>query len=463
MRRQSSTESGAKSQRSRTRPSPTLAWAHALRRLGAGGATLGLSVLSAATIPNAARAAALYRWDNRHESQGMLRLVPELYSMSTTENYDPTGAKAAVPGLTSNKRTGLDVWGVYGVSREMSLYARFSMASVSFETTAIPGSAGMQGSGSGLTEQGLGVNYRLWESAPGGRQTTIDGQFQIDIPLYDNVSLRTSTPPQPLRGEGSLDLTAGAFATHPLNQGTGTRIFGIAGLGLAIRSNNYSKAIPWQLQVVGLPEKSGLLWRLGIHGLKSMSSDSTTLPAFSPQAQTGGVLNRADSGGSYIVDTLNPGYMAFRASVGYQWGIGDQIYLTYSSHMSGSSTAAITAIFLGAQFRMAMGQGQSGASESGSSGATAKSKYVYDLDGHVKQANDRLNLVKIDKGANDGINKGDYVDIYRVKSDGTPADLVARGVVTSVAPSEAVVNLRQYKKETWVQRGFIARRIVIRK
>ena len=71
---------------------------------------------------------------------------------------DNTGAKTAVPNLTSYKKTQLDFTAVYGITPKLSVFGRLSMASVSFDTTSLTGS------GSGLTEQGLGANYRLWES-----------------------------------------------------------------------------------------------------------------------------------------------------------------------------------------------------------------------------------------------------------------------------------------------------------
>ena len=81
----------------------------------------------------------------------------------------------------------------------------------------------------------------------------------------------------------------------------------------------------------------------------------------------------------------------------------------------------------------------------------------------MKQANDKLNLIKIDKGTSDGVEKGQIFDIYRTGPNGLAADLVARGVVTGVSANETIVNLRQYKKEVWVQTGFIARRIAPKK
>ncbi len=380
----------------------------------------------------------------------MLRLLPEYWSLSTTENYDATGTKAKPSGLTSYKKSQFDLTAVYGWSPDLSVFARLSFASVSFKST-------FNGAGSGLTEQGLGLNYRLWNGAGGGRAKTIDAQFSVDIPIYDNVSARSATPRQPILGDGSLDVTGAAFGTFPLNQGAGTRLYAIGGLGLVMRTNNYSKAVPYQLQLVGIPEQSGFTYRFGFHGFKSLASDPNAITALSPQGQIStGVVDPQDAGRSLIVDALNSSYLTLRGTLGYQWGQGDQIYLTAVRPLSGTSTAAINGIILGAQLRF--GTPKASTVSSGAA-TTGKPRLSYDLEGRVKQANDRLNLIKIDRGEVDGVAKGQVFDIYRPRNDGRAGDLVARGVVTSVSASEAVVNLRQYKKEVWVQSGFVARRI----
>lgn len=412
-----------------------------------------------------ASATSLFRFENRRENPGALRLLPEYDTLSTSENYNYTGAKSTVTGLNSYRKSVLDLTGVYGVNRKLSIFGRLSMGTVSYETTSLTGS------GSGLTEQGMGVNYRLWESAPargtgGGinRSTSIDGQFQIDLPMYNNVSSRTSTPRQPLLGDGTLDLTFAGFGTVPLNQGLGTRLFLITGLGLSIRNNSYSKAIPYQLQIAGLPEKSGLLYRLGFHGFKSMTSNTGGTDDFSPQAQTTpGAVDSQDAGGSLIVDALNSSYMHLRATLGYQWGVGDQIFLTYLMPMSGISTAVVSGILFGAQFRFAGASKQASPGPAPAPGTAPHAKLTYDMEARVKQANDRLNLIKIDKGDVDGIEKGNIIDVYRPNPDGTQGDLIARGIVTAVTENESAVNLRQYKKQVWVQAGFIARRITPQK
>lgn len=415
-----------------------------------------MATIVATLIPlSSAFATSPFRFENRRENPGAFRLLPEVGSLSTSENYDYEGAKTTVSGLNSYKKTTFDLTGVYGINPKLSVFGRLSMSSVSFETTSLTGS------GSGLSEQGMGVNYRLLNFD----RATIDGQFQLDIPLYDNVSARTSTPRQPLRGDGTLDITFATFGTLPLSKGTGTRLFLLGGLGYTVRNNNYSAALPYQLQFVGIPEKTGILYRVGFHGFKSMTANTGGTGDFSPQSQTTpGTIDPQDAGRSLIVDALSSSYMQLRATLGYQWNpIGDQVYLTYLMPMSGVSTAAITGILVGAQFRWAGDSTPTSTSYSNTSNTesdtSTKVPLSYDIEARVKQVNDRLNLVKIDKGETDGIEKGDTVDVYRTNADGTPGDLVARGVVTSVNETEAAVNLRQYKKEVWVQAGFIARRV----
>lgn len=416
------------------------------------------AALVAGAIPSA-NATGFFRFENRRENPGALRLLPEVSSLSTSDNFNAAGTKTLVPGLSDYKKNSFDLTAVYGVNRQLSIFARASAASVSFKAP------GLDASGSGLTEQGLGANYRIWESVASSeegvpdRAKSLDAQIQFDIPLYDNVSLRLPGSRSPLRGDGTFDTTLAGFGTVPLNQGAGTRLYLLGGAGFTIRNNSYSKAIPYQIQLVGLPETSGLLYRIGIHGFKSMTSDTNNVTTLSPQSQlSAGILDPQDAGRSFIVDALNSSYMSAKATLGYQWGDGDQLYASYLVPMSGTSTAVLSGFMIGAQFRFQASKPSSSVSVSDS---TAKN--AYDLDARVKQANDRLNLIKIDKGENDGIEKGNVIDIFRVNTDGTPNDLVARGVVTGITANESVVNLRQYKKEIWIQPGFIARRITPKK
>ena len=83
----------------------------------------------------------------------------------------------------------------------------------------------------------------------------------------------------------------------------------------------------------------------------------------------------------------------------------------------------------------------------------------YSLEATVTKANDRLNLVKIDKGSIDGVEKGQVFDIFSVRSDGRAAEAVARAQVTSVKSDEAALTIIEYFKEKNINEGFIAKRL----
>lgn len=413
-----------------------------------------------------ARATSFNRWENRRELAKGFRLLTDISILSSSENYSSTGAKVPASNvspastLESYGKTVIDLTGVYGFSEKMTGFARLSLAAVSYKTNTL------EGNGSGLGEQALGLNYRMYESAAGRnadnsakRRTSIDLQFQAEIPMYDNVSARAARTP--LLGDGSLDLTFGPFVTMPLNQGMGSRIYLIGGLGYSIRGNDYSAALPYMLGVTSIPAGSGWLWKAGIHGFKSMTADPSVGTALATGADP-----RIDTGNSFIANALNSSYMALRGTLGYQTRTGSQYFAAYTMMLSGTSTAALSGIHLGMQWRWGTGAASSAsdANSEAKGGAPAKgarSGFVsYDLDGRVKVSNDRLNLIKIDKGEQDGVMKGQTFDVFRTKQDGSIDVRIARGVVTNVGQRESIVNIRQYAKEVWIQPGYIVRRVI---
>jgi len=396
------------------------------------------------------------RFENRRELPGSLRLIPEMSMFSTSENFDHKSAKAKPTALTSYKRNQLDLTGVYGFSSKWSAFARLSFVQNKY---TLPG---VNGSASGLSEQAFGANYRILEADQkmGGdgvalRGTTIDLQAQIELPIYDNVSSRLKKTP--LLGEGSTDITVGPFITLPLNQGRGSRFYLVGGLGYTMRSNNFSAALPYQLAFASIPESSGLIVRGGVYGFKSMTADPTTGSKLSTNSDI-----RSDSGYSLINNALNSSYMAIKATLGYQLESGTQLYGTYITTLAGTSTAVLNGFQLSAMFRFAAGKKSAPAlaTRGGSAGSSSNEFVNYALEGRVKVSNDRLNLIKIDKGEMDGVAKGQEFDIFKTKSDGSVDTKVATGKVTNVSANEAIISVSRYSKEIWIQPGFVVKRVV---
>jgi hypothetical protein len=84
----------------------------------------------------------------------------------------------------------------------------------------------------------------------------------------------------------------------------------------------------------------------------------------------------------------------------------------------------------------------------------------YSLDAKVLRSNDRLNLVKIDKGTNEGVDVGQIFDVFSVQADGTVGDAVARCEVANVKADQAALSVTEYYKEIWIDEGFVAKRLI---
>ncbi len=418
-----------------------------------------------------AHSAPLMRWENRRENAGAFRVVPELTYMSTNQNFDETGKKLKAEGtdvddsgntstqeLSSYTRTQIDLLGVYGYSPDLTAFARISLASSTFETVSQEATAaieGLQGSAAGLGDQAIGANYRIMEFGKdaGKRPGSVDFQVQIDFPLYNTDANRKEQ--KPLQGDGTIDFTIGPFVTYPITQGPGNRWYLIGGLGYTARTKSYSAILPYQLSAAMLPEREGFMVRAGIYGNQAMTSDKEGEIKLAEGSTT------RDAGGSLIVDALNSSYLALRGIVGYQSAGATQYYAGITYMMMGKSTAALTALHVGAQFRWAKAQAaSSGGATRGAvaAGKTRAAQLRYDLQASVRIAKPQLKVVQIDRGAADGVAAGQTFDFYRKNEQGGYT-MVARGTVEKVGSKAANVRIQNYYEQTWIQQGFVARRI----
>jgi hypothetical protein len=84
----------------------------------------------------------------------------------------------------------------------------------------------------------------------------------------------------------------------------------------------------------------------------------------------------------------------------------------------------------------------------------------YAFEAKVTRVNDRLHLLKIDKGSTEGVKVGQIFDVFTTQSDGSAASAVARAEVTAVKSGEAALTVREYFKEVWIDVGFIVKRPV---
>jgi hypothetical protein len=84
----------------------------------------------------------------------------------------------------------------------------------------------------------------------------------------------------------------------------------------------------------------------------------------------------------------------------------------------------------------------------------------YSLESKVIRSNDRLNLVKIDKGSQDGVEVGQIFDLFVPSTDQNTGEAVARGRVSNLKFNEAALVIQEYFKEVSIDNGFVARRLI---
>lgn len=311
------------------------------------------------------------------------------------------------------------------------------------------------GSGYGFADQTVGVNYRLLESRSKSQPSHsppifLDIQVQGDLPAYNTATSEASQTPYP--GDGSTDITAGLIGGVPIVVNKSDSISAQAGAGYTYRSNSFSAAIPWMGTVIYSPYKEGLTASASFIGLTSLLTD--------PNA-SGALRSNAGAGGSFYIGGTNPSLMTIRASVGYKFEENTEMTLYGAQSIWGQATPQGFTLALGFQTRFGGSNSKNPVHMTPSSyGHSNKGFLNYSLEAKVMKSNDRMNLVKIDKGSQDGVEVGQFFDIFSVRRDGIEEGAIARGQVTNVVQDAAALDITEYYKEVWIDEGFVARRVI---
>lgn len=389
----------------------------------------------------------LHSWQNEHATARQLRFDIQAGYYASPNNFDGAGALLVPSSFQQYTRFQTDALAAYGINSKLSAFARLNWARTELDQTSLISTQ------YGFGDSSAGLNYRVLDLStpemPDG--VTIDVQVQGDLPLYSNENLTG-----PAMGDGTIDVTGGAFASVPLLR-PGRYLLGLSGgAGLTYRTDDYSRALPWSVSTkIGPASDSGFTAKAMASGMVSLSSD--------PRSQglaVGSTALSADSGGSFIAGAVNPSILTLRLEAGYQ--ISTDMGLTGFAAQSVWGQAAPNGFFGGLALRMRTG----GTRPAGDPTLMSPLEYGranqgfvnYALEAKVTRVNDRLNLVKLDKGTQDGIEAGQTFDIFKLKKDGTPGEPIARGKVTSIKLNEAVMTIDEYFKEVWIDEGFVAKR-----
>jgi hypothetical protein len=391
----------------------------------------------------------LQHWENRQVGAASWKLWSDLRYFDTSSNYDASGASVRPLTLQSYSQTRLDIGGQYGITDRISLFGRLSWSYIQLGTTQLTSSA------FGFGDQTVGANARLVKTSGG---ISIDGQVQMDFATYSNANAAFAG--RPFLGDGSLDITAGGFVAIPFDSDSSEGSFSLTGgLGYTMRSDNFSSAVPWSVIAAYAPQQTGVFASLGVVGFQSLKTDDrTNFPTLQATAGQG-------TGGSFMTGAINPTMASIRGQLGYQTSSELTLLVSAEQTLTGTNAPRGFAIGGGLQLRAANSEGARSArstpeAPSARLGDTPRGFQSYSLDARVLRMNDRLGVVRIDKGSDAGISRGEFFDIFRAKPDGTPGEVVARGQVAATNDSQADVRITEYFKEVWIEEGFHAKRLV---
>jgi hypothetical protein len=400
----------------------------------------------------------LHHWEDEFEPLHSAFLNGQFVYYSTGQNYDPNGTRFLPAGLDSYKRYEGDVLGSFGILDRISVFGRLSWGGVNL-TSATSTHAG---TASGLLDQSLGGTIRLYQSEPNSRRRnariplSLDFQVQADLPTYSNTNADDNHTPY--LGDGTVDVSMGGFLTIPITQTASGYLLFTGGGAYSWRSDKYSAAIPWSLTAKYLPRATGVLANVSIFGYQSVKNDGREITV----ANASDLNNLSPgSGGSFITSAINPSLITLRGQVGYQMKSGSAFTAAFDQSIWGQDAPYGLAVIFGFQTHF----GESAESPYDSRlphdyNHSNKGFLNYSLDAHVLRSNDRLNLVKIDKGTSEGVAVGQIFDVFATQSDGTAGPAIARCEVVSVKSDEAALNVTEYFKEMWIEEGYLAKRLI---
>jgi len=409
-------------------------------------------LLSALILPSVSYADfIIHSWQDHHEVKSGLQLQAlENYYFSTA-NFDAFGNSSVPSGFQNYSRFQTDLVADYGLFEGMTLFGRVSWAYTFLNGTINPGV------GYGFADQTVGANYRVIEShsKPHAPPTFLDIQIQADIPGYSNTSSAANLTPY--LGDGSTDFTGGLIGGVPILVNKSNAFSAQAGAGYTYRTLNFSGAIPWTGRFLYKPYKDGITVSVGIVGLTSLKTD----PNASSPSTVALARSSTGIGGNFFVGGINPSLMTIQGSIGYKFDEDTEVNIYGAQSIWGQAAPIGFTGALGVQTRMGGGKTKNPVYMTPTSYGHANRGFLnYSLDAHVLKSNDRLNLVKINKGSQDGVEVGQLFDIFYVKKDGTMGDAIARGQVTSVNLEEGALDIIEYYREVWIDEGFIAKRVI---
>ena len=330
------------------------------------------------------------------------------------------------------------LFGEYGLLQGFSLLANLELVANSLSVSSTPA---VSNASSGLGDAQLGARF-MSATTP----IRISGDAFVQLPLYTRLSAAdwstlSTNSPVPL-GNGATVFGLFGEAELPLS---GDFSAG-AGLGYTARSAGFSNVMPYRFYAK-FDEKRGLFARLGFSGQITVGEDIYT-------GTNNNERGRAVIAGSQRYNAMNP--TAFSLDLMFGTYIGQTFFVNAGAMipLSGKNTPIETTYALAVGFDL-------GAKKETEYTKSNRGFQQYTFASRVLQSNNKLRQVLIDKGRNDGVKIGEFMDIFEPDtSAGAFGDTVARGRVTEAGPTRSKIQLKEHYKQIRVEEGFVVRRPV---
>ncbi len=407
-----------------------------------------------------------HHWENHFQDEHQTSFRLEGKRALSTANFDASGNPALPTGFASYARTLAELTVRTGLTQQLSVWGRLSWTAQSFlsQTSA----TGPPTQSFGLGDQSFGIHFRLVntllspKSSLSQTQThplTLDLALQADFPAYQNPypssgtffpgTSSNATPPL-LQGDQSVDVTFGGFASWGFYQTLEGKWTLSLGSGVTRRSLGYSAAIPSSLILAYQPQFQGFSLQVLAFSLLSLKTDPrTVLPQPSQNA------------GSFFTGAINPSLLQAALQLGYQLTPQLEFFARVSETFWGQDVPS--GWMLGGGVLLRLGP-KTLPPESALNpyhyGKPNQGFVNYSLEAKIIATNDRLSLVKLNKGSQDGIEVGQFFDLFAGNTTEQSEKSVARGEVVAVRATTTVIKITEYFESTPLEADFVARRLV---
>lgn len=295
----------------------------------------------------------------------------------------------------------------------------------------------------GPSDADFGLRYR---ASVNPIEVLLEGTFLIPLyPRPDPNSWNTFTAGSELpRGNGSNRLQGLLTLQIPIHTGVniGTN-FGYAAL-----SGGYSSQVPYGV-FVSYEKPRTYFGRLGIAGQLSTRDDQ-----YSADTNPAQRANTALAG-SKAFNAVNPAFSALDVAFGTYIGSNFFLSAQMSLPIRGDNIPREPT------FGAGMGIDIGGMYKQNSYEHSNRGFQQYYLASKVVKTNNELRQILIDRGENDGIRRGEILDVFEPDSgEGTPGRAMARGVVTELGMTRSKLQIRETFIEGRIEEGFVVRRPV---